>query len=163
MRDQAGGNDKNKGEGKEAFGHKPSWYKPMEFYVKTFSGDSLLVEAHPSHTIADVKAKLPILHPGIDIDTDVHIVIKIAQDMRLADHNIKPGDVLYVVRTCGHQVFDVVDEASEYSTHSSEEFLEKEQEKEKGQVAVEDLSVGESGELEDALDCDEQALDGDGN
>ena len=113
---------KGKGTGKEA--SRGDMDKYIELHVRTLSGDSVDMEAHPSHLIAQVKAALPIPpHPDLDIDTDVHIMVKMASDMPLSAHGIKDGDVLYVVRKCEHQVLGIVDEPSEYSTHSSDELF----------------------------------------
>ena len=117
-----GDDDKNKGKGKEA--SRGLLDKNMRLHLRTLAGDSVDMEAHPSHLIAQVKAALPIPpHPDLDIDTDFHIMIKLASDMPLSARDLKHGDVLCVVRKCEHQVFGIVDEPSEYSTHSSDELF----------------------------------------
>jgi hypothetical protein len=137
-----GDDDKNKGKGKEA--SRGDMDELIQLHLRTFSGDSVDMEAHPSHLIAQVKAALPIPpHPDLDIDTDFHIMLKIASDVPLSAHGLKDGDVLYVVRNCEHQVFGIVDEPSEYSTHSSGEPNSKSSEE------FEELLAGGSEELDD--------------
>ena len=98
----------------------------MKIIVKTFANEEVIVEANASDTLAAMKARLPIPpHPDLDIDTDFHIMVKLASDMPLSARDLKHGDVLCVVRNCEHQVFGIVDEPSptEYSTHSSGELV----------------------------------------